>query len=190
MPDPQQEPMDVAGFLAWSLSRPEGEAWELVGGTPLRMQAEKNRHNLLKTEVAVELRNAIRRGGDCRYFGDGVTVVIDEHHGYRPDGAVQCGGPVDLDGLTVESPIIVVEVLSPATAYRDTGEKLAAYLGLPSVRHYLVFDPARLALTHHERQATEGPILTSVLRGGALELPPTGLVLDVDACFAVLAEDG
>ena len=187
MQSPQDEPMGVTRFLAWSTSRPEGETWELVGGTPLRMQSEKNRHNFLKTAVAVRLQAAIDAvGSGCRLYGDGATVVIDEHHGYTPDAAVQCGGPVDLDGLTVESPVIVVEVLSPSTAYRDTGEKLAAYLGLASVRHYLVFDPVRRALVHHERQATEGPITTTLLHAGALELPPTELALDLDACFAAL----
>ena len=182
--------MSVAEYLDWSMSRPEGERWELSGGMPVRMRSEKNRHNLLKTEVALELRLAIRRARNgCRLFGDGVTVVIDEAHAYEPDAAVQCGAEVDLDAVTVDEPVVIVEVLSPSTAYRDTGEKLEAYLGLPSVRHYLVFDPVRRAVVHHGRTEADAPVVTAILHGGTLELPPTGLALDLDACFAVLAEN-
>ena len=190
MQDRLERPMSVAEFLDWSTSRPEGERWELSGGVLVRMQSEKNRHNQLKTEVAVELRLAIRRARNgCRLFGDGVTIVIDRDHGYKPDAAVQCGGEVDPDAVTVDVPVIVVEVLSPSTAYRDTGEKLEAYLGLPSVRHYLVFDPVRRVVFHHGRVEADAPVVTAILHGGTLELPPTGLALDLDACFAVLVEN-
>ena len=109
------------------------------------MAAGKNRHNLLKTAIAVRLQNSIDAVGvDCSLFGDGVSVVI------------------------------------------DTGEKLEAYLGLPSVRHYLVFDPVRRVVVHHGRADADAPVTTAILHGGTLELPPTGLALDVDACFAVL----
>ena len=183
--------MSVAEFLDWSTSRPEGERWELSGGVPVRVQSEKNRHNLLKTAVAFELGLSIRATASrCTLFGDGVTVVIDADHAYEPDAAVQCGGEVDLDGGTVETPVVIVEVLSPSTAYRDTGEKLEAYLGLPSVRHYLVFDPVRRVVFHHGRAEGGSPVVTTVLHGGTVELSPTGLTLDLDACFAVLREDG
>lgn len=130
MQNPQDGPMEVTRFLPWSMSRPEGETRELVGGTPPRTRAETNPHNFLKGAVAVRLQAAIDAvGSECRLYGDGATVVIDEHHGYTPDAAVQCGGPVDLDGPTVESPAIVVKVLSPSTASRDEGEKTARSRG-------------------------------------------------------------
>ena len=82
--------------------------------------------------------------------------------------------------------MIVVEVLSPSTACRDTGEKLEAYLGLPSVRHYLVLDLVRRVAVHHGREDANGPTVTAIRHGGTLELPPTGLSIDLDACFAAV----
>ncbi len=143
------------------MSRPDGERWELSNGIPLRMASEKNRHNLLKTEVAVELRLAIRRPRNGRrLFGDGVIIVIDGNNTCEPDAAVQCCGEIRLDAVTIDAPVVIVEVLSPSTAYQDTGEKLEGYLGLSSVRHYLVFDPVRRVVFHHGRVETDGPVIT------------------------------
>ena len=181
----RKETMTAAEFLVWRETRPEGERYELVAGEPVEMAAERNRHNLVKTACVRALEDGVRAAGlDCTVLGDGATVVTGEADACEPDAAVQCGEPIDVDATVMPSPTILVEVLSPSTRARDAGGKLYDYFQLPSVRHYLIVDPVRLALIHHRREA-DG-IGTTLWREGAVALDPPGIRLAVADCFATL----
>jgi len=178
--------MTAADFLGWVSTLPEGQRYELVGGEPVAMSPERNRHSLVKLDCAVSLRQAVRASGaDCTVFGDGATVVIDDTTVYEPDVTVQCGGSIDLDAVTVSRPTIVVEVLSPSTRGVDTGRKLVGYFQLESVSHYLVLDPEARVVTHHYRSGNR--IITSIVRGGDLVLDPLDMKLSVADLFVSIA---
>ena len=68
-------------------------------------------------------------------FTDGMTVKIDKHTSREPDAAVQCGAKVNLDSITLDAPMIVVEVVSPSSERDDTGSKLAECFSVPSILH-------------------------------------------------------
>ncbi|WP_457403822.1 Uma2 family endonuclease [Thermostichus sp. MS-CIW-30] len=71
-----------------------------------------------------------------------------------PDGMV-IQNPVQLkEGRkdTVTNPILIVEVLSPATESYDRGAKFAAYRSLPTLQEYLLIDQARISVEHYRRQ--------------------------------------
>ena len=185
-PLPIEEPITSRRYLDWLAAHGDGVRRELVDGRVVEMNAERVRHAVVKLDVAVELRRAISAAGlDCTVFGDGASVVVDEWNTCEPDATVQCGGIWDPDALVVESPVIVVEVLSPSTESKDTGSKLIGYLGLEAVRHYLLADPVRRMLVHHAKGG-DGTVLTRLAGDGALELDPPGLSVDVAACFASL----
>src|SRR5712692_10128382 len=113
--------MSVAEFLDWAERQPKGR-YELVDGQVIAMSPERNRHVLVKRSVANALGSVVTRAQvDCTVFSDGATVVIDKHNSREPDAAVHCG-PFDLDSLVLDTPIIVVEVLSPSSERSDTGE--------------------------------------------------------------------
>jgi Uma2 family endonuclease len=84
--------------------------------------------------------------------------------------------------VIVPAPVIVVEVLSPRTATRDTGAKLADYLRLPSVRHYLIVRTDRPTVIHH-RRAEDEVIETRIVTSGSLALDPPGITLDLDRIY-------
>ena len=176
--------MTVDEFVAWSARRPDGARHELVDGRPVEMQAERNRHALVKAETWRLLRDAVRAAGlPCTVLPDGVIVAVEESRARRPDVVMQCGGGVDPDALTCDAPLLLVEVASPSTARVDTTSKLAEYMGLDSVRHYLVIDPeARLAY-HHSRASPGGDILTRIVANGPLEFDPPGVSIDLAECF-------
>ncbi|MGH7248838.1 MAG: Uma2 family endonuclease [Pseudomonadota bacterium] len=77
--------------------------------------------------------------------------------------------------MIVSDPIIIIEVLSPATAHTDTSAKLIGYFKLPTVMHYLVLDPDKYSVTHHARNCAP-----AVLTAGLLRLHPPGIDLTVD----------
>ena len=123
--------------------------------------------------------DAVARAGlPCTVFTDGMTVVIDNEHSREPDAAVQCGVSTDLNSMSLEQPLIVVEVTSPSSERDDTGDKLVEYFSVPSIRHYLIVNPAKRVVIHHARDEV-GEISTHILSGGQLDLRPPGMTVPV-----------
>jgi Uma2 family endonuclease len=146
------------------------------------MAPERAAHARIKAEVWLALRQAIAAAGGCEAFPDGMAVRIDDATVYEPDALVRCGAPLGDDALTVEDPVIVVEVLSPSTRGRDTGAKLEDYFRLPSLRHYLIVKTETRKVIHHRRDE-DGGIATRIVGAGDLELAPPGLRLDAASLF-------
>jgi Uma2 family endonuclease len=175
--------MTVEEYLAWAERQPGRH--ELHGGLVVGMAPERNRHALVKLETAIELRRAVSAAGvGCRVFPDGTAVRVDESTSYEPDVLVHCGA-FELDALTVDNPVIVVEVTSPSSDAIDSGSKLAGYLQIESVRHVLIIEPLRKTVLHHARS---GPttFASAIIAEGPLVLDPPGIEVKVGAFFAAL----
>jgi Uma2 family endonuclease len=175
-------PMTVDQFLSWAMAQPEGH-FELVAGEVVAMAPEPAAHARHKAQAWLALHDEIElRGLSCEALPDGMTVKIDEHTAYEPDAVVHCGEALADDAVIVPSPVIVVEVLSPSTATRDTGAKLADYFRLPSLRHYLIVRTDRPTVIHHRRG--DGDVIeTRIVTAGALQLDPPGITLDLDRIY-------
>ncbi|MFD2183068.1 Uma2 family endonuclease [Rhodoplanes azumiensis] len=174
-------PMTVSEFLAWSERQPETARYELVDGKVVAMSPERNRHNLVKLAIAIALREAVQRSGvACTVFTDGAGIAIDERTVREPDATVQCGVDVDLDAMLVDSPLIVVEVVSPSSERDDVQSKFVDYFTVPSIRHYLIAFSEKRIVVHHRRN-DQGTIDSRILRDGDIVLDPPGMTVAVDA---------
>jgi len=170
--------MTAPEFLAWSRSQIESRH-ELVDGEIVAMAPERLRHNLIKAAVYRALDDAIRNAKlPCIAFTDGVGVVIDKWTTRIPDASVQCGVAADLDAMTIEAPVILVEVASPSSERNDLGAKLIEYFSVMSVRHCIIIVPEKNAVVHHHRRDGED-IITHILRDGEMTLEPPGITLCV-----------
>jgi Uma2 family endonuclease len=182
---PGRTPLDADAFLQWVAEEGDGR-FELVGGRVVAMTPERTAHARVKGDVWAALRSAIAAGGlDCEAFVDGVGVRVDDRTVYVPDVFVRCGPRTPGEAMAVDDPLIVVEVVSPSSRAIDTGLKLADYLRLPTVRHYLVVQSEARAVIHHHRDAA-GEISTRILREGTLALDPPGLEIAIADFFASL----
>jgi Uma2 family endonuclease len=170
--------MTVDQFISWAMAQPEGR-FELVNGTVVAMAPERAAHARLKARIWRAFDDRIReRGLPCEALPDGMTVKIDEHTAYEPDAQVHCGERLADDTVIVPAPVIVVEVLSPSTATRDTGAKLADYFRVAGLRHYLIIRTDRPTVIHHRRG--DGEIIeTRVVTAGSVQLDPPGIVLEL-----------
>jgi Uma2 family endonuclease len=140
--------MKVPEYLAWAEAQPQGR-YELVNGEVVAMSPEQVRHNLVKLAVARALGDAVKRANlPCTVFTDGVGIIINENTVREPDASVQCGGKVNLDSMTIDAPLIVVEVASPSSERLDTHGKLVEYFSVQSIRHYLVVLPEQGVVVH------------------------------------------
>jgi Uma2 family endonuclease len=170
--------MTLTEYVAWAVRQPDGRC-ELVNGVPVARPRQPAVHAETKASVYLALRAAILRGGfPCHAMPDGMSVRVDDGTVYEPDALVYCGPKVPGDAIFIETPLIVVEVISPSSEAVDTGDKLVGYFKLPSVAHYLVVHPLQRVVTHHARGAGD-LIETRIRADGDLRLDPPGLSLAV-----------
>lgn len=172
--------MKVDEFLAWSERQPD-DRYELVDGEIVAMTRDTVRHNRTKFAAARSLEDAIRAAGlPCVVFIDGVGVTINDRTLRIPDVLVQCGADPDPDSLIIESPLIVVEVVSPSSERDDTDTKLIDYFSIASIRHYLIVFSEKRVVVHHQRNGGDD-ITTRIAHDGDIALNPPGMTVLVAA---------
>ena len=131
--------MTAAEFLAWDAT--ESKRHEFVRGVVYARAGSDDRHVTVSGNVAMVLR-AHLRGTACRTFIVDMKLRVElADCFFYPDVMVTCGAADAADPLVKREPLLVVEVLSPATAAYDRGDKFAAYRMLGSLREYLLVDP-------------------------------------------------
>ncbi len=176
--------MNVEEFLAWSERQPD-DRYELVDGEIVAMTRDRAGHNRTKCAAYVALRDAVRASGlRCEVFIDGMAVAINENTVRIPDVIVQCGAELDPAALVADSPVIVVEAVSPSSERDDIGTKFMDYFSVATIRHYLILLSERRAVVHHRRN--EGGVIESrIVKDGHISLDPPGLSISVAALLGV-----
>lgn len=165
-------------FIAWAIEQPETAHYELYRGEVVAMAPEREAHGFTQSLIGRRLGNAIEEKRlECAVYVDGAAIRVDGDTTFDPDVVVRCGPRPAPNALTLDDPVIVVEVLSPSTRAIDKALKFAAYMDLPSVRHYLIVDVDRRRVIHHRRDPS-GAIATAILRDGPIPLDPPGIVLE------------
>jgi len=126
-------------YLQWEAEQPGKH--EFVCGETFAMGGASRRHVTISLNVAAALNDALE-GSPCRaYMADmKVQAAADEAYFY-PDVLVTCDPADHRAEQFMRSPSLIVEVLSPATAAYDRGEKFAAYRRIPSLKEFVLIDP-------------------------------------------------
>ncbi|MHB1359002.1 MAG: Uma2 family endonuclease [Rhodocyclaceae bacterium] len=145
------QPIQEAEYLA--LEETARARHELVGGEIHAMAGASERHNRIALNIAFHLR-AATRGKTCRAFM--ADMKLRQAEGalyYYPDVMLVCDTGDD-HPLYKQSPCLITEVLSPATAKIDPREKWQAYRALESLRYYLLVDAERLWAKCYSKNAS------------------------------------
>src|SRR5260221_12671909 len=105
---------------------------ECLNGIAYLMSGGSGDHDRIMRNVGYALDSQLR-SGPCRAFGVDVQVLLGtkkdskKHYAY-PDATVSCdAADWRPENTLIESPLVVIEVLSPGTETRDRGVKLKHY---------------------------------------------------------------
>jgi len=110
---------------------------EYVAGRMFAMTGATAAHNILTMNLYSHLAPFVRQSG-CNIFAlDFKLRVSSLRSFYYPDLLVTCE-KVEPSAVYVETPVLVVEVLSPSTVSVDRREKLQAYRAIPSLAEYVL----------------------------------------------------
>ena len=181
-PHPNHRFDSVEAFDRWA-SDQDGR-WELHDGLPVAMAPERVDHARIKTRTWQALDRALRDiGSHCEAILDGPLVPGPGLRRFQPDVLLTCGARPNGDDLIVETPVLIVEVVSPSSEGHDLGLKLDSYFALPSVHHYLVVFADRRLVVQHSRQPGPG-LLTMLHHDGTISVDPPGVVLPLADMYA------
>jgi Uma2 family endonuclease len=179
-------PKTLEEFRVWHERQPD--VWEFIDGVPKLMAPGSMAHTLIKSNTHAALAQAVQ-GTGCRALVDGAIVEVGGSS-LIPD-VVGTRSPLDFGTPRVSDPIIVVEVLSPSNEKDDVGRKLALYLRIPSLRHYLVIHQDRRLVVHHQRRDDlADAFLTTIAPPDPLRLDPPGIEIALAALYDGVPLDG
>jgi Uma2 family endonuclease len=165
---------------------PDEPRCELLYGRLLVTPAPTFRHQEVVGALhALLLAHARRTGG--RTAPAPVDVVLAPHSVVQPDLVFVGPGRAEIVRDRVEgAPDLVVEVLSPASARRDRGEKLRLYADA-GVAEYWIVDPA--ARTFELLESRDGAFSVRLPESGVhRSTAVAGLELDLEAFWRELPE--
>lgn len=140
-------------YLASELKSPAKH--EYVGGAVYAMAGAKNIHHIIAGNIFLSLGTRLR-GKKCRPFNSDTKVRVrfpNHVRFYYPDVQVVCQ-PNPVDESFQDQPNVIVEVLSESTRRTDEGEKLDAYLTIPSLETYLLVNSTNKEVVVQQRDNT------------------------------------
>jgi len=178
-------PLSSVDFLAWDAT--QATRHEFVRGEVLDMVGAGERHVTVAGNVYVALRQHLA-GTPCRTFITDMKLRVEAADAFfYPDVMVTCSARDATDPQVKREPVLLVEVLSPATAGFDRGDKFAAYRSLQSLREVLLIDCDLRRCDLFRRQALdtgEAWVLHPSAPGEGVELVSVGLALGAEALWA------
>lgn len=121
---------------------------ELVNGELWGMDGASNVHNLIAGNLYIRLRAHLKN--PCQTYMSDMKVRVDDNF-YYPDLVVNCQ-PSVAPFYYLNTPILIVEVLSPSTEIRDRLEKRIAYQRLESLQEYTLISQEKALIEVYRRQ--------------------------------------
>jgi hypothetical protein len=172
-------PKTLEEFRAWHERQPD--VWEFIDGVPKLIAPGSMAHTLIKSNIHAALAQAVQ-GTGCRAQVDGAIIEV-EGSSFDPGrgGDLQRAGFHDAADQRSGHHR---RGASPSNEKDDVGRKLALYLKIPSLRHYLVIHQDRRQTVHHQRRDDlTDAFLTTIAPPDPLRLDPPGVEIALAAIY-------
>lgn len=162
---------------------------EYIDGEILAMTGGTIPHNNIALNFYRALYPHLRQRGCQANVSDAKVKPSQSSRYFYPDLVVTCD-PQDLQSRDfIQSPKIIVEVLSPSTANYDRTKKFKYYRQIPSLQEYVLVDSEEIIVEvyrrgegkmwlYYEYEAGEAIALESIEFECAIELLYEGIIFD------------
>lgn len=171
-------------YLAYEAQSPIRH--EYIAGEIFAMTGASIRHNVIAGNLFAELRSHLK-GTPCRALIEGVKLRLRKEQSYfYPDVMVTCEDrlqELDSQQQIVEAPVVVIEILSPATEATDRREKLRAYRTLPSLKEYLLVSQEQAQVEIYRRRGDIGWDIITYEPGDTVEIASLEIKLGMDEIY-------
>ena len=156
---------------------------EFVAGQIYAMSGGSLPHNIIAGNLYLALKQHLK-GGPCRAFILDVKIHITAADAfYYPNVVVSCEGFRGEHYL--ESPILIIEVLSPSTASFDRQRKRQDYQLLPSLREYVLVSQDSMYARVFQRDESAGGLWREgiFIDGSVISLSSVGLEIPIEQIY-------
>jgi len=145
-----QRTMTVEEYFQLEENDPDTR-FEYIDGYVYAMAGGTADHDTVKSNMQRILWNLLR-GSKCRVYSSDMKVYISETRYFHPDVIVTCD-PRDRGRVqAIQSPRIVVEVLSPTTELTDRTWKLKNYCAHPTIEEYVLVDSQSFKIESYHKE--------------------------------------
>ncbi|MBC8134953.1 MAG: Uma2 family endonuclease [Fibrella sp.] len=152
------EPSHIVGTMSldeWdNLLKTSKHKYHYVYGEVVQRAGASPEHNLIAMNAGRAIGNVLEdTNSGCEILGSDQRVYVRDNLYYFPDLVIVCGDMQIDTRDALRNPVAVLEVLSPSTETDDRTDKFREYQLIPSLRHYVLIDQNRVAVTHYEKIA-------------------------------------
>lgn len=152
-----------------------GYVYAMAGGTQAHSQIAGNIYALLRVGV---------RGSGCRALNSDIKIRQAPDDFVYADAVVACDPRDNVPGQDwIDSPSLVVEVLSPSTKRHDRGDKFTGYQNIPTFREYALVEYRRREVTVWRRDDAGRWADTTYGPGDDVPLESVALTLPMDLIY-------
>lgn len=174
---PEQRSSALERFLAL----PEGTPCQLIAGELVMSPAPIPLHQMVILELSIQMSLFVKKEQTGRVFVSPIDVRLNERSIFQPDILFISKEKAFLIGerMIEGPPDLVVEVLSPSSAYHDLRTKFRAYQQA-GVQEYWIADPERRSVEVfasregkfqlHQEAEGEGTVQSVLLPGFSVDL--------------------
>lgn len=125
--------------------------YEYVDGYVYAMAGGSFNHDTIKSNVQRILWGLLR-GRKCRVYSSDIKVYISKERYFHPDVTVTCDPRDRGRGDLLQSPRLVVEVLSPSTELKDRTWKLQNYTSHPTIEEYILVSARTMKMEIYRKE--------------------------------------
>ncbi len=164
----------------FALEQAEDWRYEYIAGDVFAMAGGSESHALIGANIIIDLGNALR-GKPCRVYTSDMKLYVREYDKFcYPDIQVLCEQGIR-HGKYVESPILIVEVLSDSTEAYDRNKKFAHYRSIATLKYYVLVDQAYKHVELYEKESKDRWIVT--YPKDQLVFQDLDIVLDIEEIY-------
>ena len=181
MAPPHLPSMSVEEYLQIDRSSIETR-YEYIDGYVTMLAGGTLDHSTIGANIISILRRSLR-GTPCRVFTSDARVRLSSTRFVYPDASISCDEQDRGQSDNVQSPLLVVEVLSPSTEGYDRGRKFGFYRECPTIQEYLLLDSQRPMLEVYRRERHNLWILRAYRLDEDVELTNLGVRFPVSTVY-------
>ncbi len=131
-----RQTMTVEEYFQLERDEPD-TCYEYVDGQVYALAGGSFNHDIIKSNIQRTFWGLLREG-KCRVYSSDIKVSVSQKRYFHPDVTVTCDPRDRGTGDLLQSPRLVVEVLSPSTELKDRTWKLQNYTAHPTIEEYLL----------------------------------------------------